>query len=72
MCDGFLRKLDMIHGYVVSDITQFPKVPYWLVELRLSANGGTMENWPRPPRFLDGEPLSSCRRCHELEPTRSV
>lgn len=31
-CEGFLRKLSMIHGYVVSDITQFPRVPYWLVE----------------------------------------
>jgi hypothetical protein len=34
-CEGFLRKLGMIHGYVVSDITQFPKVPYWLVEAAL-------------------------------------
>jgi hypothetical protein len=24
-CEGFLRKLGMIHGYVVSDITQFPE-----------------------------------------------
>lgn len=30
-CDGFLRKLDEIHGYAISDITAFPRVPYWLV-----------------------------------------
>ena len=29
--DGFLKKLDSIYGYVVSDITQFPNVPYWKV-----------------------------------------
>ncbi len=29
---GFLKKLDEIHGYVVSDITKFPSVPYWLIE----------------------------------------
>jgi len=34
-CDGFLRKLGRIHGYVISDITQFPRIPYWLVEAGL-------------------------------------
>lgn len=29
---GFLNKLGEIHGYVVSDITKFPRVPYWLIE----------------------------------------
>lgn len=29
---GFLKKLGEIHGYVVSDITAFPRVPYWLIE----------------------------------------
>ena len=29
---GFLSKLGGIHGYVVSDITAFPRVPYWLIE----------------------------------------
>ena len=29
---GFLTKLGSIHGYVVSDITAFPRVPYWLIE----------------------------------------
>ena len=33
-CEGFLRKLSMIHGYVVCDITEFPRVPYWLVEAK--------------------------------------
>ena len=28
---GFLDKLDEISGYVVSDITQFPRIPVWVV-----------------------------------------
>lgn len=28
---GFLEKLDEIAGYVVSDIQQFPVVPYWII-----------------------------------------
>jgi len=28
---GFLRKLDEIRGYVVSDIESFPTVPYWMI-----------------------------------------
>ena len=28
---GFLAKLDGIEGYLVSDIEQFPTVPYWVV-----------------------------------------
>lgn len=32
---GFLSKLGDIHGYVVSDITAFPRVPYWLIEATL-------------------------------------
>jgi hypothetical protein len=30
-CDGFLHKLNDIYGYAISDITLFPRVPYWLV-----------------------------------------
>ena len=29
---GFLAKLDGIDGYLVSDIEQFPAVPYWVVQ----------------------------------------
>ena len=29
--DGFLRKMDEILGYVVSDITLFPSIPYWII-----------------------------------------
>jgi hypothetical protein len=28
---GFLAKLDEIEGYIISDITKFPEIPYWLV-----------------------------------------
>lgn len=30
--DGFLRKLEEIAGYVVSDIEEFPRVPYWIIK----------------------------------------
>jgi hypothetical protein len=29
---GFLRKLDEIRGYVISDIESFPNVPVWILE----------------------------------------
>jgi len=28
---GFLKKLQEIKGYLISDITKFPKVPYWSI-----------------------------------------
>ena len=28
---GFLRKLQDINGYVLTDIESFPKVPYWII-----------------------------------------
>lgn len=30
--EPFLHKLDSIHGYVLSDIEMFPRIPYWCVE----------------------------------------
>lgn len=29
---GFLRKLDEIEGYIVSDVEQFPNIPFWIVQ----------------------------------------
>lgn len=29
--DDFLNKLNNIHGYIVSDIDLFPKIPFWLI-----------------------------------------
>jgi hypothetical protein len=29
---GFLAKLKEIKGYILSDITAFPDVPFWIVE----------------------------------------
>jgi hypothetical protein len=37
--DGFLAKLNEIRGYVVSDIEQFPSIPYWIIP------GDIIENW---------------------------
>ncbi len=71
-CDGFLRKLGIFTGRSFQTSRSSRRSRIGWSRLQLSANGGTTENWPRPPRLLDVEPLSSCRRCHELEPTRSV
>ena len=52
-CDGFLRKLGQIHGYVISDITQFPRIPYWLVEasvVRQWWDGGRLLTATKIPR----------------------
>jgi len=32
---GFLKKIAGIQGYVVSDITLFPEVPYWILPVEL-------------------------------------
>lgn len=32
--EGFLRKLDEIEGYILSDIEGFPEVPFWIVTTR--------------------------------------
>ncbi len=29
---GFLKKLDDIEGYIVSDIELFPEIPFWLIK----------------------------------------
>ncbi len=29
---GFLRKLNEIRGYILSDITSYPEVPYWIIQ----------------------------------------
>lgn len=36
---GFLVKLDEIAGYIVSDIQQFPSIPYWIIPV------DTVEAW---------------------------
>ena len=38
---GFLEKMDEIAGYVVSDIQQFPAVPYWIIPVE------TVREWWR-------------------------
>lgn len=42
---GFLRKLDSIAGYILVDIGQFPKVPFWQVsaaDVRKWHDGGKL------------------------------
>ena len=31
---GFLKKLDEIEGYVVSDVTRFPQIPVWKLSVK--------------------------------------
>lgn len=35
---GFLAKLEEIEGYIVSDIEQFPNVPYWIIPENIVSN----------------------------------
>lgn len=39
---GFFKKLDEIEGYVVSDVTKFPKIPVW--KLSVEAVRGWYDN----------------------------
>jgi len=36
---GFLSKISEIDGYILSDITQFPNIPFWII------NKDTVLNW---------------------------
>lgn len=36
---GFIKKLDEIEGYVVSDIELFPSIPFWVI------HGDVVRNW---------------------------
>ena len=36
---GFLEKLDDVEGYIVTDISEFPTMPYWIVQYE------TVERW---------------------------
>jgi len=36
---GFLSKLNEVKGYIVSDITEFPRVPFWTVPV------GVVQKW---------------------------
>ena len=37
--DGFLDKLENIDGYFVTDVTQFPEMPYWIIESNIDEYG---------------------------------
>ncbi len=32
---GFLEKLDNVEGYIVTDISEFPTMPYWIIRYEL-------------------------------------
>jgi len=49
---GFLRKLEGIHGHIVTDIEAFPTVPYWILPRRV------VEEWWRAERLGAGTKIS--------------
>lgn len=52
-CNGFFAKLCAFHGYVVSDITRFPRIPYWFVDaktVRQWWNDGQLRTTTKIPR----------------------
>ena len=50
---GFLEKLDDVEGYIVTDISEFPTMPYWIIKYELikrwweSGELGTNSKIPR-------------------------
>lgn len=36
--EGFLKKLEKIDGYILTDITKFPKIPYYIIESKVVKN----------------------------------
>jgi len=49
---GILRKLQGIHGYIVTDIEAFPTIPYWVVPR------GVVEDWWNAGRLGAGTKMS--------------
>ncbi len=49
---GFLRKLEGIAGYIVTDIELFPSVPYWVLPRAV------VEGWWRENRLGAGTKIS--------------
>ncbi|PYJ56794.1 MAG: hypothetical protein DME24_21135 [Verrucomicrobia bacterium] len=49
---GFLKKLQGIAGYIVTDIESFPTVPYWIL------SRGIVEQWWRANRLGSGTKIS--------------
>ena len=49
---GFLKKLEGIAGYIVTDIESFPTVPYWIL------SRGVIEQWWRANRLGSGTKIS--------------
>lgn len=52
---GFLRKLDEIEGYIVSDVEQFPNIPFWIVQKT------TVLGWYNNNRLGAGTKISRAR-----------
>jgi hypothetical protein len=49
---GFLRKLNEIEGYIISDVESFPNVPFWILQKT------TVENWWRDGKLGAGTKIS--------------
>ena len=45
---GFLEKLDDVEGYIVTDISEFPTMPYWIIRYDLVKewwDSGELDKW---------------------------
>ena len=50
---GFLEKLDDVEGYIVTDISEFPTMPYWIIRYELIKrwwDSGELGNNSKIPR----------------------
>ena len=61
--DGFLKKLDEIEGYIVSDIELFPDVPVWVVSAL------EVRNWYSAGKLGAGTKISRAK-AHQLLKSR--
>ena len=42
--NGFFEKLNDVEGYFITDITQFPKMPYWILKENIIRNWWNLNN----------------------------
>ena len=52
---GFLRKLAEIEGYIVSDVEQFPNIPFWIIQKAM------VSGWYKQGRLGAGTKISRAR-----------
>ena len=59
---GFLQKLEEIEGYVVSDIENFPAIPYWIISRQVVHNWWTQGQLGNTTKISREKALSLLKR----------